>query len=187
MTTKDAHLFTRVQPDVRAAFERRAKAKGLKPSELMRRLVLAEIGQGAAGDSEVLRISGDTKMTRMVMHLPVQLKAAIEDRAKTKGMTAARWTASLAQSNLMKLPVMSDKEVNALLALNRELAAVGRNVNQIAKQLNSAVDLIEKSRVDLAGIDRLQKDIELTRKVVRSLMLRSQQSWEAEIPSPGEE
>lgn len=180
--------MTRVQPSLKAAFERRAKGKGLKASELLRRLVLAEVGQvQAVEDSEALRISGETKLTRMFVRVPVQLKAAIEDRAKIKGMTAARWMASLAQSNLMKLPVMSDKEVNALMALNRELAAVGRNVNQIAKQLNSAVDLIEKSRVDLAGLDRLQKDIELTRKVVRSLMLRSQQSWEAEIPSPGEE
>lgn len=184
-TMKQQTLRVRVEDEKKEALERRAKAKGLTVSELLRQLVDAEISSASALDDEQpIRIYGETRLVRMFLRIPAQLKEAVEQRAKQKGMTEARWVASLVQSNLMKIPVMSDKELRALMNLNRELAAIGRNVNQIAKQLNSAIDMIERSRVDLSGLARLYSDIELTRRVVRSLMLRSQQSWEAEVPGP---
>jgi hypothetical protein len=58
---------------------------------------------------------------------------AVRDRVARKGMSASRWKAYLVQSHLMREPVLSEKEIEALRMSNLELRAIGRNLNQIAK------------------------------------------------------
>ena len=44
------HLTTRTDPDIKAAFSNRAKARGMTESELLRALVVAEIGNDLADE-----------------------------------------------------------------------------------------------------------------------------------------
>lgn len=174
---KDQLMKVRVEDGEKAAFTACAKRKGLTPSALLRDLVLSEISK--ARGTEQVQLSGDEMPERsaLFLRLPLPLKVAATKRAKTKGMSVAKWATSLIQSHLSREPVVTDREVIALNAVSRELGAIGRNVNQIAKALNSAIDGIERSRVDLGELEKLSKSIELSRKVIRALVIKSQQSW----------
>lgn len=178
--SKDGMLRARVDANVQKAFEARAKQRGMKPSDMLREIVIREVGaeSSAALLCEIAQQQGAEVGTKRVeIRLPVAVMRMAERRAAEKGMTLPRWVGALAQSHALKEPVMTDKEVLALRALVRELAALGRNVNQIARALNSAIDVIERSRVSLDDLARLDKGIEITKRVVRTLVHRSQQSW----------
>jgi len=180
MTAQRSLLQARIEPSLKAAFEAHAQAKNLKPSELLRRLVLAELGmQAELPELNAPPGAKSLKVERVMLRLPSFMYAAVRVRAAAKGMVAARWISSLVQSHLAQEPVMTEKEVQMLRAMNRELAAIGRNVNQIAKALNSAVGDIERGRVSLEDLDKVPSSITVSRKIITNLIRKSQQSWSA--------
>jgi hypothetical protein len=72
--------------------------------------------------------------------------------------------------------------LNALHASTRELAALGRNINQIARALNAA--FYEKDRVKLAQLDALRQLIDRNRAAIRNLVRASQQAWSVNNYAP---
>jgi hypothetical protein len=171
-------LKTLIDSPTKARFRDLAKARGLSESELLRatiEIVTSEkkdTGQPIAPDAK------KAELVRATVRLPRFLMEAAEVRAKTKGMALSRWIAALAQSNLLRQPVMTNDELAALLASNRELAAIGRNINQIARALNEAFH--ETERVKLEKLAELSGAIARSRATVRLLVRASQHSWEIE-------
>jgi len=107
----------------------------------------------------------------------------VKARAKIKGMAPSRWLASLTQSNLMRHPVMTDDELTTLRATNRELAAISRNINQIARALNN--HLYETERVKIEKLEELRQLIIANRDAIHALVRMSQQSWKADVEVVG--
>ena len=70
---------------------------------------------------------------------------------------------------------MSDLEVQALNRNSRELAAIGRNINQIARALNEA--FFETERIRLDKLAELTASIAENKTVIRALVRSSQQGW----------
>ena len=70
---------------------------------------------------------------------------------------------------------MGDTELQELRASNRELAAIGRNLNQIAKALNEAFHETERVRLD--RLTELGRAIEGNRVAIQSLVRASQNTW----------
>lgn len=171
-------ITTRADSDLKQRFQKHAAAKGLKESELLQRLILAELGVAAPTSAPAPETPEDTALDRMTFRLPGFLMQTVKERAMAKGMAPSRWVASLVQSNLRREPVMADSELAALNESNRELAAVGRNINQIAKALNEAFH--ESDRVKLETLGVLAEAIKQTRAAIRALVRASQQAWNAE-------
>lgn len=170
-------LKAQVDEDVKASFVKRAKAAGLSESEFLRSLVLREIGK----DMEERPVEPDPEnaaLVRMTVRMPGFLTAAVEQRGKAKGMVPSRWVAALVQSNLRREPVMTDAELAALQESNRELAAIGRNINQIARAINEAFHQTERVRLD--KLAELAQAIKENRGAIRSLVRASQHAWDAE-------
>ena len=84
----------------------------------------------------------------------------------------------MVQSNLTAQPVMTSDELAVLRASNRELAAIGRNINQIAHALNA--DFHETERVKLEKLAELRQVITGNGAAVRALVRASQSAWEAD-------
>lgn len=168
-------LKTDADDKLKRAFKRRAKAKGLSESELLRRIVLQELGADSEIHEPATGEGEDATLKRMTVRIPAFLEKPMDRRATQKGMKASRWVSALVQSNLMADPVSTDREVEVLRAVNRELAAVGRNVNQIAKHLNTA--FYENERVNLDALARTPKLIEAVQLAVRRLVRASKQGW----------
>jgi hypothetical protein len=91
------------------------------------------------------------------------------------GFAPSRWIAALVQSNLTRQPVLTDAELQAVLESNRELAALGRNLNQVAKALNEAFHETDRVRFDL--IQELADEVRMNRNAIRSLVRASRDVW----------
>ena len=170
-------LKTLVETETKTRFRNLAKTRGLSESELLRSVVLVVTGQDAA-DQPLKPEAENSELERMTVRLPGFLMDAAKQRGKAKGMAASRWVAALVQANLTGKPVMTDKELAVLQASDRELAAIGRNINQIAKALNEAFHETERVRLDTLAA--LSQSITENRAAIRSLVRASQQAWEAD-------
>lgn len=171
-------LKTLVEPGTKARFRGMAKARGLSESELLRAVILAVTGEDDDADQPIEPDAEKADTTRMTVRMPRFLMEAATARGKVKGMAPSRWVAALVQSNLTRQPVMTDDELAGLLAANRELAAVGRNINQIARALNEAFH--ETERVKIERLAQLRDAIVKQRAAMRALVRASQNSWVAD-------
>ena len=110
--------------------------------------------------------------------MPSFLLQAAKEKGKAKGMATSRWIAALVQSNIAKNPVMADQELNNLKASIRELNAIGRNINQMARALNESRNNTDKVNLDTLYLlgDSLKRNLSAVRELVRA----SQKVWEAE-------
>ncbi|MGZ5009434.1 MAG: plasmid mobilization relaxosome protein MobC [Methylobacter sp.] len=170
-----AVLKTLVDDDAKAGFRNKAKALRLSESELLRAVILAVIDQNTIPDHPIELDAENAECDRMTIRMPRFLKEAIKERAKPKGMVPSRWVTALIQSNLTGQPVMTDAELIALRTSNRELAALGRNINQIARALNR--DSYEKEQIRLDRLADLDAAIDKNKKAVRALIRASQNTW----------
>ena len=110
--------------------------------------------------------------------MPGFILEAAKEKGKAKGMATSRWIAALVQSNIAKNPVMAEQELITLKATIRELTAIGRNINQMARALNESRNNIDKVNLDTLYFlgDSLKRNLSAVRELVRA----SQQVWEAE-------
>ena len=171
-------LKTLVDLDLKTRFRNLAKAQGLSESECLRGLVLAVTEQDKSTDQQPIQPDPDnSEPDRITVRMPHFLMVSTKVRAKSKGMAPSRFITALLQSNLMAHPVMTDGEIGRLNASTRELASIGRNINQIAKALNDTLN--ETDRVKLIKLAELQEAILKNRATIRELVKASQNSWGA--------
>ncbi len=178
-------LKTLVEPDTKALFQASAARRGLSESELLRAVVLAALHQGESETKPVEVDPEKTETDRMTVRMPRFILDAAKERAKEKGMAPSRWIAALVQSHLSGEPVMTDSELEQLRAITNELSAIGRNLNQIAREVNR---LHYTGGVSLEALQQMQtleviaelKAIVLDhRAATRSVIRASQNAWEA--------
>ncbi len=167
-----------VAPETKEAFEERAKKRGMTVPELLRRAVLAELGKPSPDMPATLATSEDSERTHIFARVPRAVKAEAAKRAAAKGFAISRWAGALIQSHLTHLPVMSGEELAALYQSNRELAAIGRNINQIARVLNEAFHETERVRLDVLA--ELAQSIKDNRAAIAVLERNSRNSWRAD-------
>jgi len=171
-------LKTQVPIDVKQQFVKRAKRKKLSESELLRLIVVTELAEIGSSESEEYdnEDESDVKTSRVNVRLPIPMQLEIDRRrASAGGMARSTWIRSLVQSNLLNIPIMTDGEVIALAESNRQLAAIGRNLNQIARALNLAYH--ETGRIKLEQIESVIETIDGHRQHVAALISAAEGRW----------
>lgn len=175
----------RLEPETKTALSKLAAKKNLTKSELLRQLTFNEINRLNVDEAKIKDdsiIFAGAKITKpdikdRVVKIPIELMNLVEKEALSKGMVKSRWIAALIQSNLTKKIVFSEKEYLALIESNRELRAIGNNLNQTAKFINTNKDAhklkLEALQVILGLIE---KNIEKTRLLLQA----SRDSWNNE-------
>lgn len=93
-------------------------------------------------------------------------------------MSFSRWASSLVQSNLMRPPVLTERELLVIEAATRELGAIGRNISQIARSLDETYFRTERIRLD--RLAELSAKITATRTAIGALVRASRRSWRAD-------
>ena len=178
-------LRVRLKPELHQQFKATCERRGLSASNLALRAIQREL---AARDDEstdsVLphpsRPSGpsDEKAAarrRITLRLPSYIHEAASERAATRGLKISSWIAALVQSQVAATPVVTDEELQVLDESNRELAALGRNINQIARALNEAHFQTERVRLD--RLAELSEQIERNRDAIFGLVRASNNAW----------
>lgn len=171
-------LKARFDPDTHARFLAVARARKISESELLRLAVNRELGLAPAEQAEVEPDPDQAAFDRITVRMPAFVMVAMKIRAKSKGMAPSRWLAALVQSNLTRHPVLTDAELQAVDSTTRELTAIGRNINQIARALNEAHFQTERVRLD--RLAELAEKINKAREAIRVLVRASRNAWRNE-------
>ena len=190
MPSKPAtHVGARVPSDLAARFSAATKRHGTTPSTALKALMAAYLNdycmpppQSSEPSPEV----DDSSKIRMRVSLPAYLKTALDERALMDGFSVSAWTGYMIQSILTKFPVMTDEEIVLLRDANRQLAAVGRNINQIARIMNRAAlmeipedpaDPIRANDLRMELLDELKQSIINQRQAISKLVKVRHRAW----------
>lgn len=171
-------LQARVDDATEADFTALAARRGMSPSELLRAIVARELAGGNCqlGDIEVDPENADSR--RMTIRIPSFAHQAVCARATRCGMKPSKWVAALVQSNVTRMPVFAENELRVLEVTNRELFAIGRNINQMSRVLNEAHFKTEQLRIE--KLAELAAYIRKTRDAIRGLIRASRGVWRGE-------
>ena len=182
-------LKTRVSPAEQKQFQDLAEAAGKKPGTLLRELVQAHIAGGVVpvrdtGPAKKIAPATNAELERFELRLAAFMKSEVKRRAQAEEMSSSEWVAALIQTVLMDEPVLTDREIEIVSYANRALAALGRNLNQIARSMNRAeltyLPLSEKEKLTLEGITELKGQIGKLRESVLSLVRARKRAWGVE-------
>ena len=120
----------------------------------------------------------DLKQENFPIRINKFLKDGADKRADYYGIKRAQWIRNLIQANLTKKPVLLDASINELRTANRELAAIGRNINQLTKVLNRSIELDFSDQVSHQHLIELKTEIEKNRAAINRLVKVSHGVWE---------
>jgi hypothetical protein len=177
---------TRLKEPLHARFLAEQEARGLSESELLRLALQklfesqdptsAHAGQAAKHPRPSAAFHPEeVSLERKTVWMPAFLMKAASERAKGRGMSFSRWISALVQSNLMRRPVLTEVELLVIEASTRELAVLGRHINQLTRALNEAYFQTERIRLD--RLNELSRNITRTREAIGALVRASRNSW----------
>ena len=177
---------TRVSPAEQKQFQDLAEAAGKKPGTLLRELIQAHIAGGVVpvretGPAKKIAPAAHAELERFELRLAAFMKSEVKRRAQTEEMSSSEWVAALIQTVLMDEPVLTDREIEIVSHANRQLAALGRNLNQIARSMNRAeligVGFNKEEILTLEGIQLLKSQIRRLRESMLSLVRARNRAW----------
>jgi len=130
------------------------------------------------GDSSI--IQNEEPKTAKKLQINIRLnesyKSLMTERAEAEGFPSRQsWATNVLLSTLKKEPVLTDEEIMELRLSNRQLAAIGRNINQIAKALNMGEE--GDQQINKTILERIHSDINEHKKLVSLLIHRSLNRW----------
>ena len=132
-----------------------------------------ELEQGVEPKDE-----NDLKQVNFPIRINKFLKDEADKRAETYGIKRAQWIRNLIQANLTKKPVLLESSINELRTANRELAAIGRNINQLTKALNRSIELDFSDQVSHQHLIELKTEIKKNRAAINQLVKVSNGVWD---------
>lgn len=159
-------------------------AKGVTPSEALRQILIAVTTSGAAPSRSSAARSPFTpqahrqeRPTRQVkVRLTASEHAALMEYARREGLHPPKWLIALLRTYLTQQPSLSQAERDTVARSNQLLLALGRNLNQIAKALNTTPSDRSAFRVEV--IDELAAVIRTHVEHVRTLTRANLDRWE---------
>ena len=104
---------------------------------------------------------------RLELRLSKREKQYLHKHADAHHMTSNTFAVSIIRNYLDKTPLLTAAEVEALYQSNAQLLRIGRNLNQIARQLNS----MEGGSITSEQITSLQNIIDIHTEKVGNLLL----------------
>ncbi len=148
------------------------KAQGITEAELIRRLLRKILG-GNTVDQEPIKKKGSQNFT---LRLDGEEIYEIEQRAKSEGFSfRTAWATAVIRQALKTVPALTKADAIALRESNRELAAIGRNLNQIARAVNIELENIRS--IDARIFPELKNIINDHTETVASYVAASANRW----------
>ena len=154
-----------------------------KPGTVIRELVRDFLNKGLSvnpveGGDHVEGEADLSQKTRKELRLTKSELKAIERLSALECISVQRWITNLLRSNLTNNPQFNSKETEVIWESCYQLKAIGRNINQIAKQLNEG-----KSRdVGLKKLEYLSELINSHTEQMNNLVTANLNRWVIKVP-----
>lgn len=165
-TTRNKTIGARVSQAEYDAFLALATSKGFEKHSEFLRLILSKLLPNDIQPGE--QAGKERRHSSMFMSWSEREAKAIKERALREGTNAQGWVRRVVIAALTKKPQPTKTEEQALRESNRELLALGRNINQIAHKLN--VSIREVDLVHAEMLEQLAAEIREHRRIVTSVL-----------------
>lgn len=164
---------TELDKDEKEAWAAFCKSHGVSEAAMLRQMI-ARVTSGAVPARLPDYRSG--RSNQVNIRLNDDGIAALDEKASSEGYSnRVGWTTAVVLAALHREPVLTDREIDALRESNRELAHIGRNLNQVAKALN--IEFRESDKIKQEAIEKLAERIEQHKEQVAALISRNKNRW----------
>ena len=120
--------------------------------------------------------SQHSKNKKITIRLTEAQLQVIDQKCQQEGyLNPSHWTLACVLANSVNEPVLTDEEIQALYASNRQIAAIGRNLNQIARALN--IEFRDSNKFTLEAVNLLTGTLSDHKLKVAELLHKNRQRW----------
>ena len=173
----EAFVQCRVAPTTKAALRAAAERQQLTESALLKRVLdLVLNTAGPTGSAVLATADRPTRQSRLYVRLTTGDRQLLQERSAARHLAPATYASNLLRAHLRALTPLPEAELRALRQSTRELAAIGRNLNQIARAAQQGAPGVGLGRDDLRS---LLKACEALRDHVRAYIRTNVSSWES--------
>lgn len=169
------HLTTWVRQQTKRQFAALARQRDVSESALLKHLIELTLQTATTGLEAATLADAAKRGTRLTVRLRPDDQLLLRERARARGVPPATYVSVLLRAHLHSLAPLPKEELLALRRSVAELAAVGRNLNQLARAANEGERVSGSARDDLRA---LLKVCEGLRDHVRALLAANLRSWE---------
>jgi hypothetical protein len=153
----EAFIQCRVSQVTKAALRAAAERQQLTESALLKRmlvLVLQTAGAAFVGDAADADAAYDrpARQSRLYVRLTRGDRQLLQARSAARCLAPATYASVLLRAHLRSLTPLPEAELRAIRQSTRELAAIGRNLNQIAHATHQGRSGIGVSRESLLSL-----------------------------------
>lgn len=163
--------------ETKAQFIAIAKANGHTEGAMLRLLVNTFLKKNDA--PQEMPAASTTKNAYLSVRLPAAEKVVLKNVARKNGFSPSAYAHSLLRANLAGTPHFNDDHLQALREANRQLAAIGKNINQIAKALNITAE--NAHLLKTLDLGEVRAAVGQHRQAVASLVRENLKSWGVEV------
>jgi predicted DNA binding CopG/RHH family protein len=169
-------VVTRLKDDEKTAWQNFCRDRSISESDMLRMMIKqVSIGEVATESPGIV----EKKSEKITIRITGKDKFRIIKRAKKEGYPSrTSWVTSLVLAALHREPVLTQDEITTLRESNRQLAAIGRNLNQLVRALNSDARAI--NRITRAEVKDLADQIEGHKGKVAELLNQNLNRWGTE-------
>ena len=164
--------------ELKAPWQAWCQAHGITPSHALRSALRQAMDRRAtrvpAPRSRVTP-KRERATARIELNLTASELAALKKMAVHEGYVPTKWMVAMVRAKLTGQPHVGQPELEALARSNQQLLALGRNLNQIAKVLNTAPQNRTAFRVEV--ITELSRVIQTHTKKVSDVLRGSVERW----------
>ena len=160
MTRSAVNLSFRIDLELKNRWEKFCTQQNTTPSAGMRQIMCRLLD----GPSTIVTTTAasqheasDTTRRRLEIRLTESEYGRIQTQADQQHMSANQWVINLIRANLAAEPQFGMTELRVLGESNSRLLAIGRNLNQIARQINAGQR--EHERLKIEHIENLSRHI----------------------------
>jgi predicted DNA binding CopG/RHH family protein len=173
--TGNTHLSMWLSNEAKRRFTTAAARQNLSESALLKRLVEQMLASAEIDDVAEPVAPPDPRDARVTVRLVPEDRALLRERAAARSMPAATYVSVLVRSHLRRVAPLPDQELSSLQEAVRELAALGRNLNTMARLLHQDARQAVPGRQEVYAMLRI---CEALRDHVRALIKANLISWD---------
>lgn len=164
---------------LKALWQAWCEQQGVTPSHALRNALRQAMDRRATrAPAPRLRITPKSERAnaRMEVNLTPSELAALKKMAGHEGYAPTKWVVAMVRTKLTGQPQIGQPELETLARSNQQLLALGRNLNQIAKALNTSPQHQAAFRVEV--ITELSRVIEAHTKKVSDVLRGAVERWQ---------
>ncbi len=163
--------------ELKAPWQAWCQAHGITPSHALRNALRQAMDRKTPHAPPRIRVSPQRERAtaRMELNLTTSELAALKKMAGHEGYLPTKWLVAMIRTKLTGQPHVGQPELERLTRSNQQLLALGRNLNQIAKVLNTSPQNRDAFRVEV--ITELSRVIRTHTEKVSDLLRGTVERW----------